>query len=52
MVCLEPGDAGDAGNQGRQTLDVDAMPETVARQMYEGQAPHDMYIGEIVEIIR
>ncbi len=36
----------------RQTLDIDAMPETVARQMYEGQAPHDMYIGEIVEIIR
>ncbi len=36
----------------RQILDVDAMPETVARQMYEGQAPHDMYIGEIVEIIR
>ncbi len=36
----------------RQMLDIDAMPETVARQMYEGQAPHDMYIGEIVEIIR
>ena len=36
----------------RQLLDVNAMPETVARQMYEGQAPHDMYIGEIVEIIR
>ena len=24
----------------------------VARAMYEGQAPHDMYIGEIVEVIR
>ena len=29
----------------RQQLDV-------AKAMYEGQAPHDMYIGEIVDIIR
>jgi len=28
----------------RQQLDV-------VKAMYEGQAPHDMYIGEIVDII-
>ena len=36
----------------KQQLDVANMPEDVAKNMYEGQAPHDMYIGEIVEIIR
>lgn len=36
----------------RQQLDVESIPEDVAKAMYEGQAPHDMYIGEIVEIIR
>lgn len=36
----------------RQQLDVTNMPEDVAKAMYEGQAPHDMYIGEIVDIIR
>ena len=36
----------------RQPLDVANMPEDVAKAMYEGQAPHDMYIGEIVDIIR
>ena len=36
----------------RQQLDVTSIPEDVAKAMYEGQAPHDMYIGEIVEIIR
>ncbi len=36
----------------RQLLYVNAMPEDVARDLYEGDAPHDMYIGEIVEIIR
>ena len=36
----------------RQQLDVANMPEDVAKAMYEGQAPHDMYIGEIVDIIR
>ncbi len=28
------------------------MPEEIAKAMYEGQASHDMYIGEVVEIIR
>ena len=36
----------------KQQLDVANMPEDVAKAMYEGQAPHDMYIGEIVDIIR
>ncbi len=36
----------------KQQLDVANMPNDVARAMYEGQAPHDMYIGEIVEVIR
>ena len=36
----------------KQQLDVENMPEDVAKAMYEGQAPHDMYIGEIVDIIR
>lgn len=36
----------------KQQLDVANMPEDVAKSLYEGQAPHDMYIGEIVDIIR
>ena len=36
----------------KQQLDEANMPENVAKAMYEGQAPHDMYIGEIVDIIR
>ena len=36
----------------KQQLDVANMPADVAKAMYEGQAPHDMYIGEIVDIIR
>lgn len=36
----------------KQQLNVANMPEDVAKAMYQGQAPHDMYIGEIVEIIR
>ena len=35
----------------RQELKVENMPAEVAKAMYDGQAPHDMYIGEIVEII-
>ncbi len=36
----------------KQQLDLANIPEAVAKAMYEGQASHDMYIGEIVEIIR
>ncbi len=35
----------------KQELSVANMPADVAKAMYEGQAPHDMYIGEVVEII-
>ncbi|MCR4891169.1 MAG: flavin reductase [Lachnospiraceae bacterium] len=35
-----------------QRLEVTDIPEDVVKSMYEGQAPHDMYIGEIVDIIR
>ncbi|MCR4586144.1 MAG: hypothetical protein K5686_10530 [Lachnospiraceae bacterium] len=35
----------------RQELAVAKMPEDIAKSMYEGQAPHDMYIGEVIEII-
>ena len=35
----------------RQELDVSNMPEKIAANLYSGQAPHDMYIGEVVEII-
>ncbi|MCR4643435.1 MAG: flavin reductase family protein [Lachnospiraceae bacterium] len=34
----------------RQELAVENIPEDIAKAMYEGQAPHDMYIGEVVEI--
>ena len=36
----------------KQQMNVANMPEDVAKTMYEGQAPHDMYIGEIVDIVR
>ena len=36
----------------KQELSVANMPEDVAKAMYEGQAPHDMYIGEVAEIVR
>ena len=36
----------------KQQLETANMPKEVAKAMYEGQAPHDMYIGEIVDIIR
>ena len=36
----------------RQELKVENMPSDIAKDMYEGQAPHDMYIGEVVDILR
>ncbi|MCR5683814.1 MAG: flavin reductase [Lachnospiraceae bacterium] len=36
----------------RQELDVANIPGSIADMLYAGQAPHDMYIGEVVEIIR
>ena len=36
----------------KQELDVDNIPEDIVRSLYTGDAPHDMYIGEVVDIIR
>ena len=36
----------------RQKLEEANMPREVVQAMYTGQASHDMYIGEIVEILR
>ena len=35
----------------KQSLDVINMPEDVIKDLYTGQAPHDMYIGEVVAIL-
>ena len=35
----------------KQSLDVTNMPENVIKDLYTGQAPHDMYIGEVVAIL-
>ncbi len=35
----------------RQRLEVENIPEDIADSLYKGEAPHDMYIGEVVEII-
>jgi len=35
----------------KQELLVENIPEGIVKAAYEGQAPHDMYIGEVVEII-
>ena len=35
----------------KQELAVSNMPEDVAESLYTDQAPHDMYIGEVVSII-
>ena len=35
-----------------QPLEVKNMPEDIATQFYGTDAPHDMYIGEVVEILQ
>lgn len=35
----------------RQDMDVSAMPQDVIADYYEEEAPHTVYIGEVVEII-
>ena len=35
-----------------QRLDPKNMNPDIAKQFYEGDAEHDMYIGEVVDIIR
>ncbi len=34
-----------------QTLDPAKLPENIAKALYDGQAAHDMYIGEVLNII-
>ena len=36
----------------KQKLDEKNMPEDVVKAFYNGDASHDMYIGEVVDIIR
>ena len=36
----------------RQRLEVKEIPDDIVKSLYEGDAPHDMYIGEVVKIIR
>lgn len=36
----------------RQDLDLAAMPGEVAESVYKTEAPHTMYIGEVVDVIR
>ena len=35
-----------------QGLDTDKMPKEIDEAFYSSDAPHDMYIGEVVDIIR
>ena len=35
----------------KQELAVENMPPDVAENFYAGDAPHDMYIGEVVDVI-
>ncbi len=35
----------------KQTLDANNMPEDIKNKFYEGQSDHDMFIGEVVDII-
>ena len=34
-----------------QPLDVARMPEEIARALYAKDAPHDMYLGEVLEVL-
>ena len=34
-----------------QSLDPDRMPEDVVQAFYAKDAPHDMYLGEVVEVL-
>ena len=36
----------------RQDMDAAAMPEKVVNAFYKTEAPHTMYIGEVVDIIK
>ncbi len=34
-----------------QSLDVDRIPKEIVQKLYATDAPHDMYLGEVVEIL-
>lgn len=36
----------------KQQMDKANMPADVAEQFYAGDAPHDLYIGEVIDILR
>ena len=36
----------------RARLEVEDIPADVVKEYYDGEAPHDMYIGQVVDIIR
>lgn len=36
----------------RQDLDLDAIPQDAKNKYYTGEAPHTMYIGEVVDVVR
>ena len=36
----------------RQELDVNNMPADIADNLYKGDAPHVMFIGEVVDIVK
>jgi flavin reductase (DIM6/NTAB) family NADH-FMN oxidoreductase RutF len=35
----------------RQQLSIENIPEDIADSLYSNDAPHDMYIGEVVDVI-
>lgn len=35
-----------------QRLEIDNIPDDVVATFYVGDAPHDMYIGEVIDVIR
>lgn len=36
----------------KQQIEIANMPQDIAGRFYDGDVPHDMYIGEIVDVIR
>lgn len=36
----------------RQGMKLSNIPEDVVKSLYTGQAPHDMYIGEVVAVLK
>ena len=36
----------------RQGMELSNMPEDVVKSLYTGQAPHDIYIGEVVAVLK